>query len=175
VKPDHRSSAGKSVTPNPFAQHRFINATDSQLPPSLHSMTTHEPLIAGLSPARLDLLSRLIRKKGHLPAQAPARVTASPITRAQPIGSLPLSYAQERLWFIDQLEPDTPTYNIPGGVHLNGRLHIPALAQSLAELVGRHEVLRTDPRVTTSKLLDSNQYPQQFQWALACANSNCVR
>jgi amino acid adenylation domain-containing protein/FkbH-like protein len=57
--------------------------------------------------------------------------------------SLPLSYAQERLWFLDQLAPGNPFYNINSGVRLGGRLQEPALRQSLAELVRRHEVLRT--------------------------------
>jgi amino acid adenylation domain-containing protein len=106
-------------------------------------MTTHEPLIAGLSRARLDLLSRLVREKGHLPAQPQARVITSPITRALRASRSLLSFAQERLWFVDQLEPDTAAYNICGGVQLTGRLQVAALAQSLVELVRRHEILRT--------------------------------
>jgi hypothetical protein len=66
-------------------------------------MTT-QPFIAGLSPARLDLLSRLIRKEGRLPAETPARVITSPITRALRVGGLAGPYAQERLWFIRELD-----------------------------------------------------------------------
>ena len=57
--------------------------------------------------------------------------------------TLPLSFAQERLWFIDQLEPGSAAYNIPGGVQLTGSLQIAALEQSLNETVRRHEALRT--------------------------------
>jgi amino acid adenylation domain-containing protein len=62
------------------------------------------------------------------------------VRREQP---LPLSYAQQRLWFLDQLEPHSSTYNIPGALRLMGRLNIAALEQSLNEVVRRHEALRT--------------------------------
>jgi amino acid adenylation domain-containing protein len=56
---------------------------------------------------------------------------------------LPLSFAQERLWFINQLEPDSAAYNVPLAVRLKGPLNIEALEQTLSEIVRRHEVLRT--------------------------------
>lgn len=56
---------------------------------------------------------------------------------------LPLSWSQERLWFIDQLEEANATYNMPAAVRLQGNLHVPALERALAEIVQRHEVLRT--------------------------------
>jgi amino acid adenylation domain-containing protein len=58
-------------------------------------------------------------------------------------GALPLSFAQERLWFLDQLEPGSPFYNIPAAWRVTGRLDLPVLERSLAELVARHEALRT--------------------------------
>ena len=56
---------------------------------------------------------------------------------------LPLSFAQQRLWFIDQLDPGSAVYNLPGVVRLEGRLEIEALERAVNEIVRRHEVLRT--------------------------------
>ncbi|HSS48291.1 MAG TPA: condensation domain-containing protein, partial [Thermoanaerobaculia bacterium] len=57
--------------------------------------------------------------------------------------ALPLSFAQERLWFIEQLDPGRPVYHMPTALRLEGCLDLPALSASLAEIVRRHEVLRT--------------------------------
>ncbi|MBC3386900.1 non-ribosomal peptide synthase/polyketide synthase [Pseudomonas sp. SWRI179] len=54
-----------------------------------------------------------------------------------------LSYAQQRMWFLWQLEPDSGAYNLPGAVRLKGALSLPALEQAFASLVARHETLRT--------------------------------
>ncbi|WP_164003074.1 condensation domain-containing protein, partial [Pyxidicoccus caerfyrddinensis] len=57
--------------------------------------------------------------------------------------ALPLSFAQQRLWFIDQLAPGSPAYNIPSSLRLSGLLDTEALRLSLEALVHRHETLRT--------------------------------
>ncbi|HEY0727697.1 MAG TPA: amino acid adenylation domain-containing protein, partial [Pyrinomonadaceae bacterium] len=62
------------------------------------------------------------------------------VSRERP---LPLSFAQQRLWFIDQLEPANPLYNTPGALRLTGRLDVAALERALNEIVRRHETLRT--------------------------------
>ncbi|WP_448110476.1 non-ribosomal peptide synthase/polyketide synthase [Pseudomonas lini] len=54
-----------------------------------------------------------------------------------------LSYAQQRMWFLWQLDPHSGAYNLPGAVRLSGRLNLPALEQVFASLVARHETLRT--------------------------------
>jgi len=54
-----------------------------------------------------------------------------------------LSYAQQRMWFLWQLEPESGAYNLPGAVRLKGVLNLPALEQAFASLVARHETLRT--------------------------------
>ncbi|HYO62401.1 MAG TPA: amino acid adenylation domain-containing protein, partial [Pyrinomonadaceae bacterium] len=68
---------------------------------------------------------------------------APAITRAPRDGALPLSFAQQRLWFIDQLEPGSTSYNVPVAVLLSGALDVTALERTLAEIIRRHEVLRT--------------------------------
>jgi amino acid adenylation domain-containing protein len=68
---------------------------------------------------------------------------AGPIPRADRSAPLPLSFAQERLWFIDQLDPGSPAYNVPLALDLRGPLDPAALERALGEIVRRHEVLRT--------------------------------
>jgi amino acid adenylation domain-containing protein len=64
--------------------------------------------------------------------------------RHEPDGfGLPASYAQERLWFLEQLRPGTAAYNMPAALRLRGPLDVGALEQSLGEIVRRHEALRT--------------------------------
>ena len=60
----------------------------------------------------------------------------------------PLSFAQQRLWFLEQLEPETAIYNTPEAIRIRGPLHVEALEQSLNEIVRRHQALRTIFRVT---------------------------
>ncbi|AFZ33414.1 Non-ribosomal peptide synthase (plasmid) [Gloeocapsa sp. PCC 7428] len=56
---------------------------------------------------------------------------------------LPLSFAQQRLWFLSQLEPDSPDYNLAAAVQITGLLNIDALTQSFNEIIDRHQTLRT--------------------------------
>ncbi|MFN2632116.1 MAG: amino acid adenylation domain-containing protein [Thermoanaerobaculia bacterium] len=63
----------------------------------------------------------------------------------------PASFAQERLWFLDQLDPESPLYNIAGAWSFEGDLDVEALAASLQDIVRRHEVLRTTFRVASGR------------------------
>nr|QEO74542.1 condensation domain-containing protein [uncultured bacterium] len=76
-------------------------------------------------------------------ARAGSQLQQPPLIPVPRTAPLPLSFAQQRLWFIDQLEPGNAAYNVPAAVRLRGRLNIPALEQSLSEIARRHEVLRT--------------------------------
>lgn len=82
-------------------------------------------------------LAASIDTGGEIRRQAPPIV---PVSRS---GDLPLSFAQQRLWFIDQLDPGSSVYNFPVAVHLSGPLNVAALKQGLNEIVKRHEALRT--------------------------------
>ncbi len=71
------------------------------------------------------------------------RIDAPPVRKVSRDQKLPLSFSQQRLWFIDQLEPDSLTYNVARAVRLTGLLNIVVLRQSLEEISRRHEALRT--------------------------------
>ncbi|HKX28230.1 MAG TPA: amino acid adenylation domain-containing protein, partial [Blastocatellia bacterium] len=88
---------------------------------------------------QLEGLARRIEKA----LRAGEKEEASPLIRASREGALPLSFAQQRLWFIEQLEPGQATYNIPAAVRLEGRLEIEILERVINEILRRHEVLRT--------------------------------
>ncbi len=64
-------------------------------------------------------------------------------TLAENVYVFPLSFAQQRLWFLDQLEPNRSVYNVANGIRLRGPLSVGALEQSINEIVRRHEALRT--------------------------------
>ncbi|HVG22289.1 MAG TPA: condensation domain-containing protein, partial [Blastocatellia bacterium] len=68
---------------------------------------------------------------------------APPIGAASRDEALPLSFAQQGLWFLDQWEPNNSFYNLPAAIRLKGSLNINALENTLSEIVRRHEVLRT--------------------------------
>src|SRR5947209_18026588 len=70
----------------------------------------------------------------------PAKVTQP--AAAENVYAFPMSFAQQRLWFLDQFEPGNTLYNIVWPMRLRGALNVAALEKSLNEIVRRHEVLR---------------------------------
>ncbi|HSF41809.1 MAG TPA: amino acid adenylation domain-containing protein [Thermoanaerobaculia bacterium] len=74
--------------------------------------------------------------------EAASRTPAPPLVPRSPEAEAPLSPAQERLWFLDRLEPGNPAYNVPLALRLSGPVSAPALAAALAAVAARHEVLR---------------------------------
>lgn len=91
-----------------------------------------------LSADKLLLLEKRLQAK-HKPASEP-----QVIPRRSVEGATALSFAQQRLWFIDQMETGNPLYNVPVAVRLKGELNIPALEQTFSEIIRRHESLRTN-------------------------------
>jgi amino acid adenylation domain-containing protein len=87
--------------------------------------------VAGLSPAKRALLERRMR------------AATSQIGRRDEPQRVPLSFGQERIWFLDQLYPNSALYNDPQVVLMRGPLEVNALRASIQRIVGRHEVLRT--------------------------------
>ncbi|MFS0517038.1 amino acid adenylation domain-containing protein [Nostoc sp. UIC 10607] len=76
--------------------------------------------------------------------QQDLELVSPPILPRAENAELPLSYAQQRLWFLDQFEPNSAIYNIPMALRLVGTLNQVALEQSLYEIINRHEALRTN-------------------------------
>ncbi|MFE1744007.1 amino acid adenylation domain-containing protein [Coleofasciculus sp. H7-2] len=93
--------------------------------------------IAALSPEQRALLELRLKQKGF------TSVKTQSIPQRKDSNSLPLSFHQQRLWIIHQLEPDSPIYNIPIAIELTGLLNVKALEQSLNQIRQRHEVLQT--------------------------------
>src|SRR5581483_7250274 len=90
---------------------------------------------------RTLLEERLQRARAHGGKSSETRAS---IPRRTTNDNIPLSFAQERLWFLDQLEPGSPVYNLCQGVRLRGTLDVNALEKALNEIVRRHEILRTN-------------------------------
>ncbi|AUX32068.1 MULTISPECIES: non-ribosomal peptide synthetase [Sorangium] len=108
------------------------------------------PTIAALAPAVEALASRAAASAGGAaplsPAADPAAVPApagAPAIPRRRIDRAPLSHAQRRMWFLEQLTPGTAMFNVPTAVRLTGALDVPALERAVAGLLARHESLRS--------------------------------
>src|SRR5271155_2507280 len=96
-------------------------------------MTVH--VFDNLSRDKQELLSLVMKEAGlALPERIPRRRTGQ---------APPLSFAQQRLWFLEQLEPGSAQYNTPMGACLRGQLDVSVLTRTLEEIIRRHEALRT--------------------------------
>ena len=94
--------------------------------------------LAGLTPEQRALLMLRMRRKAA--EREPSGPELRPVSRDR---ELPLSFAQQRLWFMDQWQPRNPAWNIASATRFQGRLDIPALRWAFDEIVRRHESLRT--------------------------------
>ncbi|WP_027255435.1 non-ribosomal peptide synthetase [Planktothrix agardhii] len=98
-------------------------------------------------PLRSLFAAATVAELAHLVGQLQQQnltLTVPPILPRTKDGELPLSFAQQRLWFLDQLQPNSALYNIPMVLRLQGNLNQGALERSLLEICDRHEVLRTN-------------------------------
>ncbi|MBF8271704.1 MAG: amino acid adenylation domain protein [Magnetococcales bacterium] len=100
------------------------------------------PTVAGIS-AQIDAARQ---QNNRMPPPPPIQ----PADRSVP---LPLSFAQQRLWFLEQLEGGTTTYNMPGAITLTGTLHVSSLKRAIQTIIQRHESLRTSILSMDGKLV----------------------
>jgi len=100
-------------------------------------MSDVKKIIGYLSRQKLALLSEKMKERA---VKAPPRKI---VRRPNPSARCRLSFAQQRLWFVDQLAPNSPFYNVPDAVRLKGRLELEVLERVINEIVRRHEILRT--------------------------------
>jgi len=97
-----------------------------------------------LSPAQRALLEKRLCKADHQnPITATIPLTESSESVRNSAYAFPVSFAQQRLWFLQQLEPKSATYNMTTTFRLHGKLDVTALQQSVDNIIQRHEVLRT--------------------------------
>jgi amino acid adenylation domain-containing protein/thioester reductase-like protein len=116
--------------------------------------------IAELSPEkRALLLQKLNQQKGKV---SPVKIQP----QSRDTQNFPLSYAQQRLWFFSQLEPESSAYNIPSTIRLTGKLNIAALENSINEIVRRHENLRTTFTVVDGEAVQVINAPTTLKLAV---------
>src|SRR5262249_34848137 len=105
--------------------------------PSRHRASSPERRQLGVSEQTLDPPS------AASPETRRARLAALLKARAAEPAVRPLSFAQQQLWFLEQLTPGTALWNVPAALRVTAPLVVPALERALAEIVTRHESLRT--------------------------------
>jgi hypothetical protein len=95
----------------------------------------------------------------------------APIERVSREGELPLSYSQQRMWFYEHLASGSASFHIPLGVRLKGNLNYPALEQTFAEIIRRHESLRTVFPAEYDRPVQVIQPPTRFHLPLVDLSS----
>src|SRR5262245_6922895 len=111
------------------------------LPLMKASMTINPKDLESLSPEeKRALLAQLLKKKAEAAEPAPSQKIP---LQSRETTAFPLSFAQQRLWYLDQLSLDGSVYNLPLLIRLKGWLNVTALEESLNKVIARHEVLHT--------------------------------
>ena len=128
-----------------------------------------EPSIQALfdAPTIAQLAERLATSSTHTQPILPA----IPVLSAEARQAAPLSFAQQRLWFLDQLEGSSVTYHISGAVRIHGVLNLPALEQTFTEIIRRHEVLRTNFTKQDGKPVQTMSPPRPLRLHVAPLDS----
>src|ERR687886_246051 len=128
----------RSLDINIFVEGEILrcNAPEGILTPELRAEISHK---------KAEIVSFLKA------ANRTSSFTPTPIVPMGRDGNLPLSFAQQRLWFLDQLVPNNPFYNVPAALRLTGSLNFSALQQTFNEIVRRHEALRTTLAVVSGQ------------------------
>lgn len=119
---------------------------DTQLRCSAPDDVLTPELIAQLQARKPEIIAFL--QQANLVNQK--KVTSIPSTPRT--DKLPLSFAQQRLWFLEQLQPGSSTYHIPTAVRLTGSLNVQVLEQVLNTIIERHEILRTNFQTVEEEL-----------------------
>jgi amino acid adenylation domain-containing protein len=101
-------------------------------------MTSLDERLAQLTPKQRELLRKRLEKRADRPAE-----TLRPRAHLVRVDTPPLSYAQQRLWILDRLEPGSATYNVSIALRIEGHVDPARLRLSIEQIVHRHEVLRT--------------------------------
>ncbi len=99
-------------------------------------MRNLEKKISRLSPEKREVLLKKLKEKGLITQQE-----YEIIKPREDQTEYPMSFAQERLWFLNQLNPDSPFYNIPAAIKIKGELNINAFIKAFEKVVARHEIL----------------------------------
>ena len=101
------------------------------------------PTVGGLAEILHELLAEGGLPAGRAGQQAAALAPIDPLERVPGVWTVPMSFAQQRMWFIDQLEPRSCLYNEHGQLRFEGRLDVGRLHDCMVRVVARHESLRT--------------------------------
>ena len=114
--------------------------------------------ISGLSAEKRQLLEQYLKTAG-------LNLSNVILPQRRDTNKFPLSFAQQRLWFLDQLEPNSTVYNIPDTQYFEGPINLDALERSLSECIQRHESLRTTFHVVDSEPLQviAEAQPQKLE------------
>jgi amino acid adenylation domain-containing protein len=112
--------------------------------------------LSSLSTEQRELLQLLLRSEGGDPAELP-------ILPRESSGPMPLSYAQHRLWYLDQFNPQPAAYNVTKALFLEGALDGEALQKALDSLVMRHEILRTTYHHEDASPMQTVQEPRPVE------------